>query len=98
MGLLHYAPNSTRDYEWGNATPVQSCADDWLLFPNLPNPPNYRTMTCADWGNGDIREHHKWWLKRMSKVAGSVNGILNNWWQYLIQVDSPLLDHLGPQH
>jgi hypothetical protein len=97
VGLLHYAPNSTTDYEWGNAAPVLSCADDWLLFPKLPDPPNYRTMTCADWGNGDIRAHHKWWLGRMPQVAGHTNGVLNNWWQYVAQCDSSLLDHLPPQ-
>ena len=97
VGLLHYAPNSPSDYQWGVPTPVQSCADDWLAFPNLPTPPNYRTMTCADWGNGEIRGHHKWWLQRMPKVAGNTNGILNNWWEYIIQCDSHLLDHLPPQ-
>ena len=54
VGTLHYAPNSPSDYEWGVATPVQSCADDWLQFPNLPDPPVYRTMTAQDWGGGDI--------------------------------------------
>ncbi len=97
VGLLHYAPNSTADYQWGNAAPVQSCADDWLAFPNLPQPPHYRAMTCADWGNGDIRGHHKWWLQRMPKVGGNTNGVLNNWWEYIIQCDSQLLDHLPPQ-
>jgi len=84
VGTLHYAPNSTTDYEWGVTTLVQSCADDWDQFPNLPNPPNYRTMTTQDWGGGDIRAHHKWWLKRLPKVAGRTNGISNNWWKYFI--------------
>jgi hypothetical protein len=83
VGTLHYAPNSTTDYEWGIATPVQSCADDWNQFPNLPDPPNFRTMTTQDWGGGDIRAHHKWWLKHLPKVAGRINGISNNWWKYV---------------
>ncbi len=84
VGTLHYAPNSTTDYEWGATTLVRSCADDWDQFPDLPNPPNYRTMTTQDWGGGDIRAHHKWWLKRLPKVAGRTNGISNNWWKYFI--------------
>ncbi len=84
IGSLHYAPNSLADYQWGVTTPVQSCADDWLQFPNLPDPPNYRTMSAADWGKGDIRAHHKWWLKHLPKVAGTTNGIANNWWKYFI--------------
>ncbi len=84
VGSLHYAPNSGVDYEWGNPTPVQSCADDWLQFPDLPNPPNYRPMTTREWGGGDIRAHHQWWLARLPKAAGATDGIANNWWRYVI--------------
>ena len=84
VGTVHFAPNSLDDYDWGNPTPVQSCADDWLKFPNLPNPPNYRTMTTNDWGNGDIRGHHKWWLTHLPKAAGETGGISNNWWWYVV--------------
>jgi len=84
VGTLHYAPNSPTDYEWGVATPVASCADDWLQFPNLPDPPVYRTMTAQDWGGGDMRAHHKWWLKHLPKVAGRTRGAANNWWKYVI--------------
>lgn len=91
VGLLHFAPNSVQDYDWGNPTQVLSCADDWDQFPNLPNPPNYRPVTCADWGNGDIRQHHKWWLEHLPKVAGRTNGVANNWWKYIINVADPEL-------
>lgn len=84
VGSVHYAPNSHSDYEWGIATPVQSCADDWLQFPNLPDPPNFRTLTARDWGGGDIRAHHKWWLSRLPKAPGATNGISNFWWKYFI--------------
>jgi hypothetical protein len=84
VGTVHFAPNSFADYDWGNMTPVSSCADDWYQFPNLPNPPNYHTMDARDWGSGDIREHHKWWLRHLPKVAGVTDGVANNWWKYLI--------------
>lgn len=84
VGNVHYAPNSQSDYEWGIPTPVPSCADDWLKFPDLPNPPQFRAMTAEDWGAGDIRGHHKWWLARLPKAAGTTNGIANNWWKYFI--------------
>jgi len=84
VGTLHYAPNSTTDYEWDAMTLVQSCAEDWNHFPNLPDPPNYRAMTAQDWGGGEIRAHHKWWLKHLPKVAGRTRGISNNWWKYII--------------
>ncbi|MBI5305907.1 MAG: hypothetical protein HY868_27510 [Chloroflexi bacterium] len=83
IGTIHYAPNSPADYEWGVMSPVQSCCDDWLLYPALPNPPVFRTVDAREWGSGDIREHHKWWLRHLPKVAGVTSGIANNWWKYI---------------
>jgi hypothetical protein len=82
VGMMHFAPNSVRDYDWGNPTPVMSACDDWLNFPSLTGAA--RVVTCAEWGNGDIREHHKWWFKRVPRVAGSQNRVRNNWWFYII--------------
>ena len=90
VGMLHFAPNSVQDYDWGNPTPVTSRCDDWLNFPNLTGAS--RVVTCADWGNGDIREHHTWWFKRVPKVAGSMNRIRTNWWHYSVQVSDPYFD------
>jgi hypothetical protein len=84
VGLLHFAPNSVHDYDWGSMTPVRACCDDWYQFPNLPDPPNYRTVTADDWGNGDIRAHHNWWFEHLPKVTGTTDGIANNWWKYLV--------------
>ncbi len=84
LGTLHYAPNSAGDYDWGNPRPVRSCADDWLQFPQLPDPPNFRTVTSAAWGSGDMRAHHKWWFQRLPKAAGLTDGIANNWWSYVV--------------
>jgi hypothetical protein len=82
VGNVHFAPNSVKDYDWGNPKPVLSYADVWLNFPNLKGEP--RTMTCADWGYGDIREHHRWWFKRFPHIIGQSNGISWNWWEYVI--------------
>ncbi len=82
VGNVHFAPNSQRDYDWGNHTPVVSRCDTWLNFPDLSGQP--RMVTCADWGNGDIRAHHKWWFTRFPHIVGETNGISWNWWQYVI--------------
>jgi hypothetical protein len=79
-GNVHFAPNSTHDYEWGNATPVESTCDDWLNYPDLKG--TKRSVTCADWGNGEIRLHHKWWLAHLPRAAGRSDGRLNHWWSY----------------
>jgi len=83
LGNIHFAPNSQRDYDWNNPHPVQSECDDWLYnFPNFKGA--VRTVTSAEWGSGDIREHHKWWFRHIPKVAGYTHGINNNWWQYIM--------------
>lgn len=82
VGNVHFAPNSEKDYDWGNKRPVMSRADTWLTFPDLSGPG--RTMTCADWGNGDIRLHHRWWLERLPHVTGETDGISHNWWEYAV--------------
>ena len=83
LGNVHFAPNSVRDYDWGNHTRVTSECDDWLYnFPNFKGVK--RTVTAKDWGNGDIRAHHKWWLNHLPKTTGQINGISNNWWRYIM--------------
>ena len=83
VGNIHFAPNSQRDYDWNNSMPVVSECDDWLYnFPNFKGVT--RTVTAAEWGSGDTREHHRWWFRHFPKVAGRQNGIHNNWWQYVM--------------
>lgn len=82
-GNIHFAPNSERDYDWNNQTPVLSECYDWQLnFPNFKG--DRRTVGPAEWGSGDIRAHHKWWFSHFPRVAGRKNGVHNNWWQYVV--------------
>ncbi len=82
-GNVHFAPNSERDYDWGNRRTVMSSADDWLNYPELTGAK--KPMNCADWGNGNIREHHRWWLKHLPHAEGrNADGKLNNWWPYIV--------------
>lgn len=82
VGTIHYAPNSLRDYDWNNPRQVPSNCFGWYTFPNFQN--DIRQVNATEWGNGDIRAHHKWWLKHLPKVAGRTNGVANNWWQYIM--------------
>jgi hypothetical protein len=83
VGWMHYAPNSVRDYDWGNQTPVRSRWHTWQRFPNLDG--EARVCNCTDWGNGDIRLHHKWWFKLLPHITGAADGgIAYNWWQYIV--------------
>jgi len=89
-GSVHFAPNSQKDYEWGNLTPVISECYDWLLnFPNFKG--DKRIVGPSEWGSGEIRAHHKWWFNHFPRVAGRRNGIHNNWWQYVVNPEQVIL-------
>lgn len=82
VGSIHFAPNSTRAYEWDNPHPVLSNCYDWFNFPNFMD--DVRLVEASEWGGGDIRLHHLWWLKHLPKTAGRTQGVANNWWQYIM--------------
>lgn len=84
-GNVHYGPNSVSDYDWSNQNYVSSNCDDWYTYPTLSG--NYKNINCTQWGC-DMRGHHKWWLKHLPKTTGTTNGKLNNWWQYMVNLDN----------
>jgi hypothetical protein len=81
-GNVHYAPNSSSDYDWGNPRYVPSTCDDWLTFPDFKEV--VKQVNSAEWGGGDIRAHHRWWLHHLPRAAGQTNGISNNWWAFAV--------------
>ena len=82
VGNVHFAPNSQRDYDWGNRRKVLSNCDSWLNYPDLSGWP--RLVDCREWGNGDTRRHHLWWFEHFPHIAGQSAGISHNWWEYVI--------------
>ena len=82
VGNVHFAPNSLKDYDWGNPRFVPSRCDLWINFPDLSGEPEQ--VNCQAWGNGDIRKHHRWWFERFPHIVGQSNGISWNWWEYVI--------------
>jgi hypothetical protein len=84
-GNVHFAPNSERDYDWGNRRSVLSTCDRWLSYPRLDSPP--RKVNCAEWGNGDMLAHHVWWMQHFPHLPGTTpDGFLNNWWEYIVSL------------
>jgi hypothetical protein len=85
-GNVHYAPNSEKDYEWGNPREVWSTCDDWLSYPNLTG--KRRLVSAQDWGGGDGRAYQKWWLSHLPRAPGrGPDGKLANWWKYLVDMN-----------
>ncbi len=91
-GTVHFAPNSERDYDWGNRRQVWSTCDAWPFYPDRSM--SRRLVDCREWGGGDIRAHHKWWLAHLPRSQGTTDGIANNWWSYI--VDPGLAGEEGP--
>ena len=84
-GNIHFAPSSTTDYNWGNQRIVWSDCDDWYSYPDLTG--KRRRVHCREWGSGDMRQHHLWWLDHLPRAAGTSDGVLNNWWRYVLEPD-----------
>ncbi len=82
VGNVHFAPNSLRDYDWGNPRVVPSRHHAWYQFPNFSGDP--ALVDCSEWGNGDIRLHHLWWFRHFPHLKGGSGGISHNWWEYVI--------------
>jgi len=76
-GNIHFAPNSTSDYDWGNSTRVSGNADAWYSYPLLTNAP--RMMNSSDWGNGVNHLHKLWWFGHMPQKVGLHRGHMMNW-------------------
>ncbi len=85
VGNMHFAPNSQRDYDWGNRRSVASACNDWYDFPQLSG--ERRTVNSDEWGGGDIRLHHAWWYRHLPHAEGDTEGVSNNWWEYILDPD-----------
>jgi hypothetical protein len=85
-GNVHFAPNSRHDYDWGHSAPVWSYCDRWRDFPYTIDAPA-RTVDCDEWGSGDMRAHHIWWLQHLPRHAGLVDGVWGDWWHYCLTFD-----------
>ena len=82
VGIVHYAPNSVKDYDWGNKTKVMSRADTWKNFPGRQG--EARQMDTTEWGNGDTLAHHLWWFNHFPHITGGKDGVAYNWFKYVI--------------
>jgi len=85
VGNMHFAPNSQRDYDWGNRRSVASACDDWYDFPHLSG--ECRSVNSDEWGGGDIRLHHAWWYRHLPHAESDTEGVSNNWWEYILDPD-----------
>ena len=94
VGQVHFSPNSVRDYDWQNDTPVPSYHRTFLEdYPDITTE-KLTTFTSSEYLekkglNGDIALilHHIWWMQHMPHFAGrDENGYRHNWWDYILDL------------
>jgi len=86
VGSVHFPPNGIRDYDLGNPRLVASNSYDWLRFPGFKG--DVRMISATEWGGGSERAYQRWWMQHLPKTAGRKDGIHNNWWQYIANLDN----------
>lgn len=86
VGTAHLAPNSEKDFDYGNVRQVTSSCEDWLNnYPKLQGV--FTHVDTTEWGNGDNRLHKLWWLKHLPHGVRFTDGVYNNWWHYIMTPD-----------
>ncbi len=95
VGNVHFPPNGTSDYNYGNTTLVTSFAENWYRYPFLLNQSS--KVNVQTWlfqpgeplaeGN-DHLGYLRWWYGHLPRYEGTSDGVLNNWWHYSLDYES----------
>lgn len=95
VGNVHFPPNGTSDYNYGNTTLVTSYAENWYRYPFLLN--QNSQVNIQTWiyqpgeplaeGNDHIG-YLRWWYGHIPRYEGVSDGVLNNWWHYSLDYEA----------
>ena len=89
VGSVHYAPNSTGDYDWDNTNEVWTYADDWLTYPEPAAQEEAAERGDRRLGTGSSDHHAGGWT-HLPHNPGVTDGFYNNWWQYIVNYDEAM--------
>ena len=91
VGNIHYPPNGASDYDYGNTRIVRSFAENWLRYPYLLDQSSDVNVDTWYYTQGDPlaegQDHIgylRWWYGHLPRYAGVSDGVLNNWWHYVV--------------
>ena len=84
VGNVHFPPNGQSDYDYSNTRYVTCYADNWKRYPYILD--EHRNLNCSEW-NCNQRDYMKWWFHHLPRYAGVYEGILNNWWHYVVKYE-----------
>ncbi len=81
-GNIHFPPNGRSDYDYNNGLGVITYESNWNRYPFLFDKTEY--IGSKQWGNSQLG-YMSWWFHHLPHFAcKNKNGILNNWWAYII--------------
>jgi len=93
-GTVHFPPNGIKAYDWSNVNPVSNNCEDWLNYPNLTG--KKEIFACNQWG---CSYWEKYWLSHLPYSNGSMDGVRNNWWSYIVDYEKAITQiQDGPQY
>ena len=95
VGNIHFPPNGTSDYNYGNTTLVTSYAENWYRYPLLLDQSSkvnvqtwiYQQSEPLTEGN-DHLGFLRWWYGHIPRYEGVSDGVLNNWWHYTLDYEA----------
>ena len=82
-GNIHYPPNGTSGYDYGNPGVVDSICDDFASYPNLGDPAITASPTsCSSWACNHY-DYMLYWFGHLPYFPGcGPDQVMNDWWQY----------------
>ncbi|MCB0533369.1 MAG: T9SS type A sorting domain-containing protein [Saprospiraceae bacterium] len=95
LGNIHFPPNGTSDYDYGNPAEVLSFAPNWKRYPFLFQ--ETEIVSCETW-NCEHLDYLAWWFRHVPhfRCKDQYNH-LNNWWTYIVDYnEGKLLENLAP--
>lgn len=91
LGNAHNAFNAEpgTDYNRTSTRTLLTSADDWYNFPNMTGAKTNKN--CTAWGCS-AAGYLLWWYDHMPHFSGQVNGISNNWWEYIVGFNDSIIN------
>lgn len=88
IGNIHFPPNGLSDYDYSNTTKVTSYAPNWKRYPILLDQTIQVNRETWSAPNSDFHlGYMKWWFGHLPHFEGVNEGVLNNWWHYILDYE-----------
>jgi hypothetical protein len=99
VGNVHFPPNGSHDYDYGNSTLVTSYAENWYRYPYLFDQTSQVNVQTWYYTPGeplaegnDHLGYLRWWYGHLPRYKGVTDGVLNNWWRYATDYESAVAE------